>query len=131
MVPSSRLVPILWSGHRLTMRSGRAAALGAAENPFMLHIYAALVQKERAPISEPTKAALAAKKAQGVKLYNPTTLAAASAKGAATQRAQANAFAANVLPGGAADPASRRDHTSGDRGGAERARRALQGLETG
>jgi DNA invertase Pin-like site-specific DNA recombinase len=74
------------------------AELGADADPFMLHIYAALAQKERALISERTKAALAAKKAQGVKLGNPTTLAAASAKGAATQRAEADVFAANVLP---------------------------------
>ena len=74
------------------------AELGTDADPFMLHIYAALAQKERALISERTKAALAAKKAQGVKLGNPTTLAAARAKGAATQRAGADVFAANVLP---------------------------------
>ena len=34
----------------------------------MLHLYAALAEKERRPISERTRAALAARKAQGAKL---------------------------------------------------------------
>src|SRR2546430_14453338 len=42
--------------------------LGADTDPFMLHLYAALAEKERAMISRRTKDALAAKKAQGVKL---------------------------------------------------------------
>jgi DNA invertase Pin-like site-specific DNA recombinase len=44
------------------------AELGADADPFMLHLYAALAEKERATISRRTKDALAAKKAQGVKL---------------------------------------------------------------
>lgn len=44
------------------------AELGADADPFMLHLYAALAEKERAMISRRTKDALAAKKAQGVKL---------------------------------------------------------------
>ena len=47
------------------------AELGPEVDPFMLHIYAAVAEKERALISERTKAALAAAKARGVKLGNP------------------------------------------------------------
>ena len=45
------------------------AELGADADPFMLHIYAALAEKERALISERTRAALAQKKAQGVRCW--------------------------------------------------------------
>lgn len=44
------------------------ADLGADADPIMLHLYAALAEKERSMISRRTKDALAAKKAQGVKL---------------------------------------------------------------
>jgi DNA invertase Pin-like site-specific DNA recombinase len=74
------------------------ADLGADADPFMLHIYAALAEKERALISERTRAALARKKLQGVLLGNRTNLAEACAKGTATNRKAADAFAANVLP---------------------------------
>lgn len=74
------------------------AELGADADPFMLHIYAALAEKERALISDRTRAALAQKKAQGVVLGNRTNLADASAKGATANRAGADTFAANALP---------------------------------
>jgi DNA invertase Pin-like site-specific DNA recombinase len=74
------------------------AELGADADPFMLHIYAALAEKERHLISDRTRAALAAKKAQGATLGSRTNLGEASAKGASANRAVADAFAANVLP---------------------------------
>ena len=72
--------------------------LGADCDPFMLHIYAALAQKERALISERTRATLASKKAHGVTLGNKTNLGEAQAMGAEANRKAADIFAANVLP---------------------------------
>ena len=46
--------------------------LGADADPFLLHLYASLAEKERSLISQRTKAALAAAKARGVKLGSPT-----------------------------------------------------------
>ena len=74
------------------------AELGADADPFMLHIYAALAEKERALIADRTRAALAQKKAQGTVLGNRTNLRDAQAKGVATNRKAADAFASNVLP---------------------------------
>jgi len=47
------------------------AELGPDVDPFLLHIYAALAEKERQLISTRAKAALAAAKARGVRLGNP------------------------------------------------------------
>jgi DNA invertase Pin-like site-specific DNA recombinase len=44
------------------------AELGVDADPFMLHLYAALAEKERRLISQRTKDALAAAKARGIKL---------------------------------------------------------------
>lgn len=74
------------------------AEFGADADPFMLHIYAALAEKERALIRERTRLALAQKKAQGARLGNRTNLAEATGKGNAANKAAADAFAANVLP---------------------------------
>lgn len=74
------------------------AELGEDVDPFVLHLYAALAEKERAMISTRTKSALVAKKAQGVKLGNRTNLGEASKAGGATMAKEADAFAANVLP---------------------------------
>jgi DNA invertase Pin-like site-specific DNA recombinase len=73
------------------------AELGADADPFMLHLYAALAEKERALISARTKAALAAKKAAGAKLGNPRA-AETIGKAHAANRAAAKQFAANILP---------------------------------
>lgn len=72
--------------------------LGADVDPFVLHLYAALGEKERKMIGSRTKAALAAKKAQGVVLGNRTNLAEAQAKGQAANAARAAEFAAKVVP---------------------------------
>lgn len=73
------------------------AELGEGVDPFVLHLYAALAEKERAMISARTKAALAGKVGTGV-LGNRTNLAEASAKGASANRDAARAFAENVRP---------------------------------
>jgi DNA invertase Pin-like site-specific DNA recombinase len=57
------------------------AELGADVDPFVLHLYASLAEKERRLISERTKAALAIKKASGVVLGNSTNLSDAQLKG--------------------------------------------------
>jgi DNA invertase Pin-like site-specific DNA recombinase len=73
------------------------AELGPDVDPFILHLFAALAEKERAMIATRTKAALAAAKARGVKLGGPKL---AEARKAAVERNMANADqrAANVLP---------------------------------
>ncbi len=74
--------------------------LGADCDPFMLHLYAALAEKERALISARTKAALAAKKVEeaGWKPGNPRNLPEAGALGRAANKRAADTFAANTLP---------------------------------
>ena len=74
------------------------AELGENVDPFMLHIYAALGEKERAMIAGRTRDALAGLKAKGVKLGNRTNLRQAGSKGALSNQRDADAFAANVLP---------------------------------
>jgi DNA invertase Pin-like site-specific DNA recombinase len=74
------------------------AELGADADPFMLHLYAALAEKERRLISERTRSALAAKKASGSKLGNPRNLAEAGAIGRQIQTKEADRFAEIVLP---------------------------------
>ena len=60
-------------------------------------LYAALAEKERALISQRTKAALAAAKARGVRLDNPS-IAKAQAAGVDRVKTEADRFAANVMP---------------------------------
>jgi DNA invertase Pin-like site-specific DNA recombinase len=73
------------------------AELGADVDPFILHLFAALAEKERAMIATRTRDALARAKARGVKLGGPKL---AQARKAAVKAIEANAdrHAANVLP---------------------------------
>jgi DNA invertase Pin-like site-specific DNA recombinase len=74
------------------------AELGRDADPFMLHLYAALAEKERRLISERTTAALQAKKASGAKLGNPTNLCVAGSIGRIAQAQVADEFATNLMP---------------------------------
>jgi DNA invertase Pin-like site-specific DNA recombinase len=64
----------------------------------MLHLYAALAEKERRLISERTRAALAAKKAAGASLGNPNNLHAAGSLGRAVLCQAADHFADALAP---------------------------------
>jgi DNA invertase Pin-like site-specific DNA recombinase len=73
------------------------AELGPDVDPFVLHLFAALAEKERALISSRTRQALSAAKARGVTLGNPKLHVAR--KGAVEAvKAEADRYAANVLP---------------------------------
>src|SRR4030088_2421361 len=74
------------------------AELGRDADPFMLHLYAALAEKERRLISERTRAALQAKKASGAKLGNSTNLSVAGSIGRLAQAQVADEFASNLMP---------------------------------
>src|SRR5215217_3040901 len=74
------------------------AELGRDADPFMLHLYAALAEKERRLISERTKAALAIRKASGSKLGNPSNISHAGNVGRASLIAAADAHAESLLP---------------------------------
>lgn len=73
------------------------AELGPDVDPFVLHLFAALAEKERALISTRTRQALSAAKARGVALGNPT-LHVARRKAMEAVKTEANRYAANVLP---------------------------------
>jgi DNA invertase Pin-like site-specific DNA recombinase len=74
------------------------AELGTDADPFMLHLYAALAEKERRLISERTRSALAARKAQGAQLGNRRNASQAAQIGRKAQTENATLFAANTLP---------------------------------
>jgi DNA invertase Pin-like site-specific DNA recombinase len=74
------------------------AELGRDADPFMLHLFAALAEKERRLISERTRAALQAKKTAGARLGNTVNLTEAGSLGRTVQSAATDRFAAGVLP---------------------------------
>jgi hypothetical protein len=71
--------------------------LGPDVDPFIFHLYAALSEKERNLIAGRTKAALAAKKAQGKVLGGPK-LPEAREAAQVVIKTNADRYAANVLP---------------------------------
>jgi DNA invertase Pin-like site-specific DNA recombinase len=73
------------------------AELAEDADSFVLHLFAALAERERALISARTKAALAAAKARGVKLGGPN-LAEAREVAMKAVKTLADRNAANVLP---------------------------------
>ncbi|WP_338830751.1 recombinase family protein [Bradyrhizobium sp. 27S5] len=73
------------------------AELGPDVDPFVLHLFAALAEKERALISTRTQQALSAAKARGVTLGNPK-LHMARKSAVEAVKAEADRYAANVLP---------------------------------
>jgi DNA invertase Pin-like site-specific DNA recombinase len=82
------------AGHRVPFL---AAELGPDVDPFILHLFAALAEKERAMISARAKAAPAAAKARGVKLGGPK-VPIARKNAVASIEASADLQAANVIP---------------------------------
>jgi DNA invertase Pin-like site-specific DNA recombinase len=74
------------------------AELGHDADPFMLHLYAALAEKERRLIPERTKTALGVKRAQGVQLGNPRNIRAAGELGRKALVSAADQFARDILP---------------------------------
>jgi DNA invertase Pin-like site-specific DNA recombinase len=73
------------------------AELGPDVDPFVLHLFAALAEKERALISARTRQALSAAKTRGVSLGNPR-LHVARKSAVDAVKAEADRYAANVLP---------------------------------
>jgi DNA invertase Pin-like site-specific DNA recombinase len=95
----SRDVPFI-SGLMLQRVEFIVTEFGRQSDPFVLHLYAALAEKERQLISTRTKAGLAAARARGVKLGTsraPPTAQQLAAAGAA-QTAIADEFAKSVRP---------------------------------
>src|ERR1700736_246905 len=73
------------------------AELGPDVDPFVLHLFAALAEKERALISTRTRQALAAAKERGVTLGNPK-LHVARKNAVEAVKVEADRCAANVIP---------------------------------
>ena len=93
--------------------------LGADVEPFMLHLHAALAERERKVISERTIAAPAAAEARGQALGNPKLAEARVIANANHWRARANAFADSVAPAIRGGPSRRGEDASADCRGAQ------------
>lgn len=92
----------LVSGYPATRVPFIVADLGADADPFMLHLYAALAEKEWRLIPERRKAAaLASRKSRGASLGNPTNRRQAAAKVRQARAEEADRFAARILPSSA------------------------------
>ena len=74
------------------------AEFGPDADPFMLHLYAALAEKERRLISSRTKAALGVRRAQGVTLGNPRNIRKAGELGRQALVSAADQFARDIFP---------------------------------
>jgi DNA invertase Pin-like site-specific DNA recombinase len=75
------------------------AELGPDVEPFMLHIYAAVYQKEREVIAARTKAALAAKKVRGGVHGQPRShMVEISKQGVSSRRSKSDRFAIEMAP---------------------------------
>ena len=74
------------------------ADLGIDVDPFMLHIHAAVSEKERKTIGVRTGAALKAKKARNEIVGHKASLPAAQAKAAQIKKIEAKQFAQRVFP---------------------------------
>jgi DNA invertase Pin-like site-specific DNA recombinase len=98
------------------------AELGPDVDPFVLHLYAALAEKERALISGRTKSALAAAKAKGVRLGNPN-IDAARDQAVAAIKAEADRAAGKCAADHRGNPQVRRDDASRNRRRPQRSRR--------
>jgi len=72
--------------------------LGSDVDPFVLHLFAALAQKERQLIALRTRKALHALKKRGKVLGNRRSLPIAQQLGADAMKARADAFAQATLP---------------------------------
>jgi DNA invertase Pin-like site-specific DNA recombinase len=74
------------------------AELGRDADPFMLHLYAALAEKERPLISERNQGRLGGEKAAGAALGNSVNLAEAGSLGRVTLIESADDFARSLAP---------------------------------
>jgi hypothetical protein len=83
------------------------AELGRDADPFMLHLYAALAEKERRLISERNQGRLGGEKAAGAALGNSVNLAEAGSLGRVTLIESADDFALSLAPALRGDPLRR------------------------